>query len=89
MHKMAKLGRAKMIVREEEELKESTEEEGGEREDSHLGPKCSMSLLDQHSKLKEEAKGWCRVCSWEVGGECVHDKLVESVLMRGWWRVCS
>ena len=44
-------------------------------------------------------RGWRRVCSWEVGGECVHEKLVEtgecvderlveSVLMRGWWKVC-
>ena len=49
-----------MIVREEEERKESTEEEAGDtaEDSSHLGPKSSMSLLDQHSKLKEEARGW-------------------------------
>ncbi|KAI0219015.1 putative ATP-dependent RNA helicase DDX41, partial [Lamellibrachia satsuma] len=56
MQKMVKLGRAKMIVREEEERKESTEEEVAEGEDSQLGPKSSLSLLDQHSKLKEEAR---------------------------------
>lgn len=65
MQKMVKLGRAKMIVREEEERKESTEEEVAEGEDSQLGPKSSLSLLDQHSKLKEEARGlyrvvWCK-----------------------------
>ena len=59
MQKLVKLGRAKMLVKEEEERKESTEEEAGDTaEDSQLGPKSSMSLLDQHSKLKEEARGW-------------------------------
>ena len=70
MMKLEKLSRAKMLKKQEVEAekKESThdEEEEEEDEDSQnkkfVGPKAHVSLLDQHSKLKQEAEGKRETC---------------------------
>ena len=51
--KLMKLSRAHLLAKDED--KESTLDE--EEENSELGPNAHMSLLDQHSKLKQEAQG--------------------------------
>lgn len=56
--KLEKLGTARVLGAVEKE-KESTQEEVEDSDGSEkIGPKCNISLLDQHSKLKQEAQGW-------------------------------
>ena len=46
-----------MIIKEDEK-KDSTNTEGeGDEEEVTVGPKSNISLLDQHSRLKQEAEG--------------------------------
>lgn len=54
--KLEKLGTARVLGAVEKE-KESTQEEVEDSDGSEkIGPKCNISLLDQHSKLKQEAQ---------------------------------
>ena len=51
--KLEKLGRAKMLIKEEFERKESSQSSAQDSDsDDEIGPKAHMSLLDQHSKQK-------------------------------------
>ncbi len=49
-----------MLIREELDRKESSASSARDTdsEDDEIGPKANMSLLDQHSKLKQQAEGW-------------------------------
>ncbi len=58
MQDLEKFGRNRQIQRlQEEEKKESTTSEGDSEDDRELGPSSHVSLLDQHSRLKQEAQG--------------------------------
>jgi hypothetical protein len=50
------LGRAKQLIREDAK-KESTNESSDAEEEPVIGPNANISLLDQHSRLKQEALG--------------------------------
>ena len=55
LQKMERLGRAKQLIKEEEKRQSSTNE-SSEVDEDELGPKSSVSLLDQHNKLKQVAE---------------------------------
>ena len=47
-----------MLIKEEFDRKESSQSSAQDSEsDDEIGPKAHMSLLDQHSKLKQQAEG--------------------------------
>ena len=47
-----------MLIREEFDRKESSQSSAQDSDSGdEIGPKANMSLLDQHSKLKQQAEG--------------------------------
>lgn len=71
--KLLKLSRAHLLAKEEE--KDSTHDE--EEESSELGPNAHISLLDQHSKLKQEAQARIETAREKQLKE--EEKILESV----------
>ena len=61
MAKLQKFGRARMLIKEEEKKDSTSEQADSDDEDVQAGPKANVSLLDQHSRLKQEAEGRYRV----------------------------
>ncbi len=57
MSKLQKFGRARLLIKEEEKKDSMSEHADTEDDDVTAGPKSNVSLLDQHSRLKQEAEG--------------------------------